>query len=627
MLRRIVSAFHEVFPIGPVMRTLETLTRINRYQASAGILEAAAIVAHHARRAGLTGVQSLEFPADGKRRWWTFRAPVSWTPLNAILKVDGDDDALVRFPEQRCSLATYSSATPRDGVTARLVELGSDVRDDDLRGAVAIVPKARGALSVAMRRMERAGGRGFVSDLTSQGGDTTGEEQTGRLELRPDTGLLGFSVTPSQMTRLLGAARRGARAWVVVEIDRNASMPVVVGHLPGTSGREILLSAHLCHPAPGANDNASGVAALLGIAEILARARGPRRIGVRFVWGPEFVGLAAYLNQYVREGITPVPEGALILDMVGENQQKCAGPMVLEGPPPHIPSFFSALGERCAESLPDTGAVDLSPPSAAWRFRSAEFRGTSDHALFADRSIARPAILLTHQADRFNHSSADTLDKVDPAEVRRAGVIAGTMVHFLSTANRATIRELEAIVTAWGVKTIANAAELAQRTSDETAMVLGAERVAHATTRVVSALKSLPALSGRGDGVRRRRLIRAAERAGERATLLGGASSGSVRPAGGPVLVRRWEGPFNLRGLLDDVAWERREWFEGALERSKDAYGVALALALAIDDASDRQTVIRRATFTWSEAIDPVFAERFFETLREVGWVGESART
>ena len=41
---------------------------------------------------------------------------------------------------------------------------------------------------------------------------------------------------------------------------------------------ECLLTAHLCHPAPGANDNASGVAGALAVAGVLARRPLRRRL-------------------------------------------------------------------------------------------------------------------------------------------------------------------------------------------------------------------------------------------------------------------------------------------------------------------------------------------------------------
>ncbi len=163
-------------------------------------------------------------------------------------------------------------------------------------------------------------------------------------------------------------------------------MPVVTGVLPGSGDHEVLLSAHLCHPRPRANDNASGVAALLGIARALAgqqpatgggarlrgarlrgaRLPGVRFRGVRFLWGPEFVGLAGYLHDYAMAGRTPVPAHVVNVDMAGQDVARCGGPLVIERGPDDIRSFLPALATRCAALLAPasrsySGAVPCDP--------------------------------------------------------------------------------------------------------------------------------------------------------------------------------------------------------------------------------------------------------------------------
>lgn len=61
---------------------------------------------------------------------------------------------------------------------------------------------------------------------------------------------------------------------------------------PGTSGEEVLLSAHACHPAL-ANDNCSGMAVLAHLAGRLAGRR--TRYGYRFLFAPGTIGAIAWL--------------------------------------------------------------------------------------------------------------------------------------------------------------------------------------------------------------------------------------------------------------------------------------------------------------------------------------------
>ena len=91
---------------------------------------------------------------------------------------------------------------------------------------------------------------------------------------------------------------------------------VIPGHDPQVSDEQIVLSCHLDHQRPGANDNASGCATILEIARILTnflregRIEPPRRT-IRFIW-PALYGpvpldtLAVYLDTSARIGIIRV---------------------------------------------------------------------------------------------------------------------------------------------------------------------------------------------------------------------------------------------------------------------------------------------------------------------------------
>jgi hypothetical protein len=270
-LADLVASLYEAFDPGLAMADVHAICAHDRYQASAGITAAADYVADRARAAGLVDVTVLSFPADGAKRWWTYHAPQSWTPVRATLAVAGT--AVVSYPDQPYSLAAYSAPTQRGGRPLPLVRFSAVRAGADPRGALIVAdePVSLGALAAVMT----AAGAVAVAADPLGGLAHRAPAQVGRLELPAGSGLAAFSVTAAQLSRLLNAADAGMTALADVELDAAVSaMPVVTGWLPGT-GRaepdaELLLSAHLCHPRPGANDNASGVAALLGIARVLA---------------------------------------------------------------------------------------------------------------------------------------------------------------------------------------------------------------------------------------------------------------------------------------------------------------------------------------------------------------------
>jgi hypothetical protein len=154
-LAELVAATTEAFDADLAMADVHAICEYDRYQASAGIMAAAAYVADRARAAGLSDVAVLAFPADGAERWWTYRAPQSWTPVKATLSVDGK--LLVSYPDQPYSLAAYSASTPAGGRSLPLVRYSAVRTGADPRGAPG---RGRRAGPARGTRRTDGGGRG-----------------------------------------------------------------------------------------------------------------------------------------------------------------------------------------------------------------------------------------------------------------------------------------------------------------------------------------------------------------------------------------------------------------------------------------------------------------------------------
>ena len=198
--------------------------------------------------------------------------------------------------------------------------------------------------------------------------------------------------------------------------------------------------------APGANDNASGVAAVLGCIRVLAALSTARpadacRATIRCLWGPEFLGTAATLHDCFRTTGGARPRAVINLDMVGENQTVCGGPFIVERPAGLAPSLLGPVAEAVVERV---FAVTAEHPG---RWAASPLLGFSDHALFADPRIGCPAVQFCHTPDRFNHSAADTIDKVCAVELRRTIAAASLLGDLLAhggpdpeTARQITLR-------------------------------------------------------------------------------------------------------------------------------------------------------------------------------------------
>ena len=637
-LAELVAATTEAFDADLAMADVHAICEYDRYQASAGIMAAAAYVADRARAAGLSDVAVLSFPADGAERWWTYRAPQSWTPVKATLSVDGK--LLVSYPDQPYSLAAYSASTPAGGRSLPLVRYSAVRTGADPRGALVVADEPV-PLGVLAGPMAAAGAAAIAADPLS-GVPHRGRDQVGRLELAAGSELAAFSVTEAQLSRLASAADAGAAARADIELDAAISaMPVVTGALPASGrgdGTELLLSAHLCHPRPGANDNASGVAALLGIARALANAS-HSTAAVRFVWGPEFVGTAAYLHQVVGTGQAAPPGLAINIDMAGQDVARCGGPLVIERGPDDIGSFLPALATRCAALLPSasrsySGAVPCDP----WTWRETPFAGGSDHALFADQPTRCQVLGLGHWPDRVNHSSADTPDLVDPEELKRTAIIAAACVaavcgsddpELAADVAEATIgwaaEHALAVLPGRRAQAPLQSVEPAIDPHDE----LNAVRwLRHRGSVALKALGAVGVLPGVDPGWLRSAQAWVSALIETIAARLPPPAQAELEADldGEPPLVRCWAGPANLRALAGEVSPADRRWLDDRLAADRGGnYTRAQAMMRGVNGERDRSDLFWWAALSSELPIPLSFAEGFLDLMFQAGWARMSS--
>lgn len=549
-LQELVDWCHGEFDAEAAMADVKALCEFDRYQASVGLLAAAEYVAD---RAPLHDVEVLRFPADGLQRWWTFRGPSSWTPVRAQLNVG--ETPVVSYPEQPYALGAHSAACDRTVPIAT---------DGDVKGALVLTPE-EGPVELARR-----GAVGFVT-------------LAGRVELPPGSPLVAFCVDEEQLARL----RAAQNARVLVELGEPVEMAVATGVLPGR-GPELLLTAHLCHPRPSANDNASGAAALLAVAAVLRKTSGQP---VRFVWGPEFVGTAAFLQR----AATPV--AGVNIDMAGEDQALCGGPLVIERSPDEKPSYVTALAERVAALMPGTRSYSGAVPCDVWGWRSVPHVGASDHALFPC-----PSVGLGHWPDRFNHTRFDTFDKVSAAELRRTATLAASVIGAIRIDDAALDADVADATLAWAAAYVAGGMagaaprrqlEWNEPVYDPWCASAAARRQAHRRAVAQATVSSL--------------------------------SRPVVAPTGNGGMVAFWDGPFNLRALAEDCAEADRAWLDQRVAEDRGgAYARISALARGIDGRRSRYSVGWWAALATELTIPVAFAERFLDVLCAAGWAGEA---
>jgi aminopeptidase YwaD len=238
--------------------------------------------------------------------------------------------------------------------------------------------------------------------------------------------------TLADATRAMAAARgpasfaTGTRARLRVEkILEEVKAANVIGVLPGTdpalAGEAVVVGAHYDHLGradgvvyPGADDNASGTAVVLGLARAFAAAGGTGRTLVFALFGAEELGLIGS-RHYVTRPLVPLDRTVAMVnfDMVGR----------LQGRALNVGGADS--GSRIRDVVSDAALLEGVKPEI-----NGSPYGPSDHTRFY---AARVPVLFFHTGGHSDyHKPSDTADKLDAPGMARVAAIGARVVERLA---------------------------------------------------------------------------------------------------------------------------------------------------------------------------------------------------
>lgn len=455
--RHVLEQIWQTYSGEAAWQTVADLSRFHRIQASPGYRQAAQLLYQRLVRDGLDA-EILSFPADEQTQFWAWSSFQEWDCLHASLRLVApaeEEEMLADF--RACPISLIQRSASFDGAAqVVLLEDGEEEAEYeglDIEGKVVL---SRGDLrrvwELAVARHGAAGilydGMRVVKPVRPEGDLIDARQYTSFWWQPGDTRCFGFVLAPRQgqaLRRLLKKAGQEVRVRVKVDARLyDGAMEVVSAIISGQAEEEIVLVAHLCHPQPSANDNASGAAAALEAAHTLQAliacgdlARPQRTI--RFLWLPEMTGTFAYLSS--REGELDQLIAGINLDMVGEDQDQTGSSWLIERPPDAAASFApDLLGWLRDELLRLKEARDVSPSHTGigtyplYRQAAVPFSGGSDHFVLSDPTVGVPTPMLIQWPDRFYHTTADTPDRTDPDSLARAGSLAAAYAYWLAMA-------------------------------------------------------------------------------------------------------------------------------------------------------------------------------------------------
>ena len=433
------------------------ISRFHRVQSSVDFRRSAVFCRDRFVEWGLEA-HVVDYEANGDATYWTTTPPLEWDATGAELWLEEPAEhrrCLASLRDTKVSLFERSGATIPGGVQAELVVLAdfADLAETDVRGKFVLV---NGAVDQRWQEIKERGAIGIVSDQMNEipgvrhPTELPGARQRGRFRNAPpgDPGCVGFTVSPRegqklrQLDRDLQKAGGDAEELIVrAQVNatfREGNIQNVSAFIPGVTDEEILVTAHLCHPAGMAADNASGVGTVMEIARTLkslidqGKLDRPKR-GIRFLLVPEMTGTYAYLAQ--NEDRIPHMVAGINLDMVGQIQELCKGPLLLVTPPRATGCCSMELLERI---LLATGVGGRTPSGSAkfplFKYQVTSFTGGSDHYILSDPSVGVATPMLIQWPDKFYHTTYDSIDKMDPAMLKRVGILGATYAYFMANA-------------------------------------------------------------------------------------------------------------------------------------------------------------------------------------------------
>lgn len=199
------------------------------------------------------------------------------------------------------------------------------------------------------------------------------------------------------------------RASPRLDVPVERPMNLLHVRIPGRDPREVLLVAHLCHPRPSANDNASGCAMLIEL--IRHYAEHPPHFTLRFLFTVEYWGTVAFCASHEAE-LEKIIAG-ISVDMVGASQDLCGGTMIVDEVPDHLTSNLDLTVWDALNAASRTGRYRaLGKPVKSFRCDFQYYTGGSDHYILNDATVGIPATAVGTYPDRFYHTPEDTLDKI-----------------------------------------------------------------------------------------------------------------------------------------------------------------------------------------------------------------------
>ena len=395
-----------------VIEEIAYIGKFHRIQGSEGLVKAAEHIHEEVKNLGLKTRFIVEY-YDGERVFANMKTPIAWEPIYGEVQIQ---ERKITTEKSMLVIMAHSPPGEAEG-EIKFVEHEEDW--GDVKGKIVVVDEDW------RDNYRKACEHGAIGYIIYRKGLQNAIPYVGLFLSKEDlrwAKIPAVAIDENWAVEIKNRIKRGEKVKGKILVKSKIKDKEILPIIYATIGKPpyILFSAHLCHPEPGANDNASGSAMLLELARILKRIYDESfRFGFAFLWIPEHIGSGAFIENHAKVNDF---YGAINLDMVGGDRI-----MLIRAPLSRF-SVLSGVVEYFLEIF------NSAPPSMG---RVPEVISSvnpyhlgSDHDIFNFFEI--PAITLITWPDPYYHSSEDSVDKLNKRTVEIIGRCALASALFLS---------------------------------------------------------------------------------------------------------------------------------------------------------------------------------------------------
>ena len=268
-------------------RNLDTLTLYHRMRASAQFDQATAHVVQQLQRYGMDEAEVIEFVADGETMFGTQKSRFVWNvefaELWELTVRNGELSRQRRLGSWDAMPLSLAQDSLSGEVTATLVDIGAGTSDEDyddkeIEGRLVLTSSQPGA--IVDRAVGQLGAAGIISYAPNQKSAWWKQDDRlvrwGHMGSFAKTKSFSFMVSLKEARSLQSRLSDGEVIYFHAKVIANHRVgkfafahAAIAGADPIRAAEEIILTCHMDHPRPGANDNASGCVAILEVARSL----------------------------------------------------------------------------------------------------------------------------------------------------------------------------------------------------------------------------------------------------------------------------------------------------------------------------------------------------------------------